>query len=167
MVDNHEDMPSVAAPALLYVAELTEAQHKAAQEAAALATRRAVLVVEVAALEDRLALLQERNREVLAPLEETLWGAISAARAATAAREESAVGDRDWSGVEDLAVASADWILAFSQDADTTLEAVRSYVSSVASLLALTDLEVAARAYALLAARDAEQASIAATRPDM
>lgn len=167
MGDKQEDMPSVAAPALLYVAEMTEAQHKAAQEAVALATRRRALVVEVAALEERLALLQERNRQALAPLEETLWGAISAARAATAARAEGAVADPGWSGVEDLAVASADWILAFKEDADTTLEAVRAYVASVASLLAVTDLEVAARAYALLAARDAELARVAATRPDM
>ncbi len=165
----HEDEEKVAGPtpSLIYVAEMTDAQRKAAQDAAALATRRAALVGEVAALEARLALLQERNREVLAPLEETLWAAIKAARAATAAREEGSVGDPDWSGVEDLAIASADWILGFKEDADTTLEAVRAYVASVASLLALTDLEVVGRAYAMLAARDAELASIAATRPDM
>ena len=163
----HEDMPSVATPALLYVAELTDVQHKAIENANAMTTRRRALVVEVAALEERLALLQERNREVLAPLEEALWGAISAARAATAARAESAACDPDWSGVEDLAVASADWILAFSEDAATSLDAVRTYIASVATLLTVTDLEVASRAYALLAARDAALARVAATRPDM
>ncbi len=167
MVREHEDMPSAAAPALLYVAEMTDAQHKSAQQANAMATRRRALVVEVAALEERLALLAQRNREVLAPMEEALWEAIKATRAATAAREESAVGDPDWSGVEDLAVASADWILSYCETADTTLEAVRAYVASVASLLAVTDLEIAGRAYATLAARDAELARVAATRPDM
>ncbi len=79
----HEDTPSVATPALLYVAEMTDAQHKAAQQANAMTTRRAALVVEVAALEERLALLARRNREVLAPLEQALWETIGAARAAS------------------------------------------------------------------------------------
>ncbi len=163
----HEDKPSVATPALLYVAEMTDAQHKAIENANAMTTRRAALVVEVAALEERLALLARRNREVLAPLEQALWETIGAARAATAAREESAVGDPDWRRVEDLAVAAADWILAFSEDAATSLDAVRAYIAGVASLLTVTDLEVAGRAYALLAARDAALTRVAATRPDM
>jgi len=165
----HEDKVSVVTPAAqLYAAELTDAQHKAIQEANALIARRSALVVEVAALEERLALLAQRNREVLAPMEAALWQAIQANRAATVARqEESAVCDPDWSRVEDLAVAGADWILAFSEDAATSLDAVRAYIASVAGLLTVTDAEVTGRAYALLAARDAELARVAATRPDM
>ncbi len=162
----HEDTPS--APAQRYAATLTEAQHKAIEDANALTARRNALLVEAATLEERLALLAQRNREVLAPMEAALWQAIQATRAATVARQEGSVsGDPDWSQVEDLAVAGADWILTYSEDAATSLDAVRAYIASVTDVLRVTDLEVAGRAYALLAARDAELAQSAATLPDM
>ena len=164
----HETKAPGTTVAQLYAAELTEAQHKAIQEANVLTARRNALLVEVAALEERLALLAQRNREVLAPMEEALWEAIKATRAATVARQEGSVSDDpDWSQVEELAVAGADWILTYSEDAATSLDAVRAYIASVTDVLRVTDLEVAGRAYALLAARDAEVARVAATRPDM
>jgi len=164
----HEDKASVVTPAARYAAELMDAQHKAIQEANALTARRNALLVEAAVLEERLALLAQRNREVLAPMEEALWQAIQANRAATVARQEGGGGDDpDWSRVEDLAVAGADWILTYSEDAATSLDAVRAYVASVTDVLRVTDLEVVGRAYALLAARDVEMAQSAATLPDM
>lgn len=164
----HEDKALGATPAAIYATELTEAQHKAIQEVNALTARRNALLVEAAVLEERLALLAQRNREVLAPMEAALWDAIKATRAATVARQEcGGDDDPDWSRVEDLAVAGADWILTYSEDAATSLDAVRAYVASVTDVLRVTDLEVVGRAYALLAARDAELAQSAATLPDM